>query len=295
MPSISTPILFFGTEDFSATALEGLIAAGFSVKAVITKPDSKKGRGHKLSSPLVKQIAEAHSIDVWQPTKLADIHDDIQQLQPVAGVLVSYGKIVPQSIINLFTPGIINVHPSLLPKYRGPSPIESAILNGDKSTGISIMELSKEMDAGPIYHQVEFHLPKYETKPHLYKKLAETGTSELIAALPRILDGSLQPTPQKDADATYCQLLTKEDGRLNPASMTAHEAERRIRALLGFPKTRLTLHGHDIIVTKAHIATQGETGLAVEFSDGNSLIIDELVGPSGKTMSGDAFEKGYGK
>lgn len=295
MPNISTPILFFGTEDFSATALEGLIAAGFNVRAVVTKPDAKKGRGQKLSSPLVKQIAEAHGIDVWQPTRLADIHADIQNLQPIAGVLVSYGKIVPQSIIDLFTPGIINVHPSLLPKYRGPSPIESAILNGDESTGISIMRLSKKMDAGPVYHQVEFHLPKYETRPHLYKKLAKLGTSELIAALPRILDGSLQPTPQNDTHATYCHLLTKADGRLEPSSMTAEEAERRIRALLGYPKTRLSLLGHDVVVTKAHVVGHDGTNLAVVFKDGQHLVIDELIGPSGKTMTGDAFEKGYRK
>ena len=295
MLNISTPILFFGTEDFSATALEGLIAAGFNVKAVITKPDMKKGRGQKLTSPLVKQIAETHGIDVWQPNKLADIHDDIVKLQPIAGVLVSYGKIIPQRIIDLFTPGIINLHPSLLPRYRGPSPIESAIMNGDESTGISIMQLSKEMDAGPVYHQVEFHLPKYETRPHLYKKLAELGTSELIAAWPRILDGSLQPAPQDDEKATYCHLLTKDDGKLDPATMTADQAERRVRALLDYPKTRLTLFGHDIIVTKAHVAKEDETGVGALFTDGRLLIVDELIGPSGKTMTGDAFEKGYAK
>lgn len=295
MPNISTPILFFGTEDFSATALEGLIAAGFNVRAVITKPDSKKGRGQKLSTPLVKTIAKRHGITVWQPLNLSDLENDIRKLQPIAGVLVSYGKIVPQRIIDLFTPGIINVHPSLLPKYRGPSPIESAILNGDESTGISIMQLSQEMDAGPVYYQVEFHLPKYETKPHLYEKLAKLGTSELIAALPRILDGSLQPTPQDDTQATYCHLLTKADGRLDPAVMTATEAERRIRALLGYPRTRLDLLGHDVIVTKAHIARHDEKGLTVIFKNGHSLMIDELIGPSGKTMTGDAFEKGYAK
>lgn len=295
MPNTSTPILFFGTEDFSASALEGLTKAGFDVRAVITKPDAKKGRGQKVSAPLVKRIAEAHGIAVWQPEKLRDIADDIRVLQPVAGVLVSYGKIVPQSVIDLFTPGIINVHPSLLPKYRGPSPIESALLNGDESTGVSIMQLSREMDAGPVYHQVEFHLPHYETKPHLYKKLAELGTSELVAALPHILDGTLRAVPQDETSATYCRLLTKADGELSPANMTAVEAERRVRALLGYPKTRLALLGHDVIVTKVHVARSRHTPLDVVFRDGNYLVIDELIGPSGKTMTGDAYLKGYAK
>lgn len=293
MNKTSTPILFFGTEDFSAAALRGLLDAGFDIRAVITKPDSKKGRGQKISAPLVKTIAGTYDIPVWQPQKLADIKDDIRNLQPVAGVLVSYGHIVPQSIINLFTPGIINLHPSLLPKYRGPSPIEAALLSGDETTGVSIMQLSRDMDAGPVYHQVEYHLPQYETKPHLYKKLAEIGTSELIAALPRILSGTLQPTPQDDSAATYCHLLTKADGQLDPSAMTAEDAERRVRALLGYPKTRLSVHGNDVIITKARVADEPETALDTKFSDDKFLIIEELVSPSGKSMDAAAYVRGY--
>ncbi len=287
------PILFFGTEDFSAVALEGLLAAGFDVRAVITKPDSKKGRGQRLSPPLVKTIAQKYGVAVWQPTKLSEVADDIIALQPVAGVLVSYGRIVPRTIIELFTPGIINLHPSLLPKYRGPSPIESALLHGDESTGVSLMQLSPKMDAGPVYHQVEYHLPQYETKPHLYKKLAELGTSELVAALPRILDGSLQATLQNEATASYCPLLNKSDGLLDPARQTADEAERNVRAFLGFPRSRLSLRGHEVIITKAHVSQQGDEPGAVAFQDGAYLVIDELIAPSGRRMSADAFEKGY--
>lgn len=293
MPNISTPILFFGTEDFSAVALEGLLRADFAVKAVVTKPDSPKGRGQKLQSPLVKRIAEQHGIPVLQPTNLDDIIPLVTSLAPVAGVLVSYGRIVPTRIIGLFTPGIINLHPSLLPRYRGPSPIESAILNGDLTTGISIMQLSAKMDAGPVYHQVEAHLRGDERKPELYQKLAELGTSELIAALPRILDGSLQPLPQDDSVATYCSLLSKNDSRLDPLTMTAEQADRHVRAHLGFPRSRIELRGHDIIVTKAHTG-DSKDGASVQFSDSRYLIIDELIAPSGKTMNGDEFLKGYG-
>lgn len=295
MTNISAKILFFGTEDFSAASLSALIAAGYTIAAVVTKPDSKKGRGHKLSAPLVKEIALAHDIPVWQPQKLATIADDIKKLQPIAGVLVSYGKIIPQSIIDLFTPGIINVHPSLLPKYRGPSPIESAIVNGDATTGVSIMQLSSAMDAGPVYRQTRINLTGTETGPLLYKKLAQIGADELTSVLPTILAGLLQPTEQDDTQVTYCQLLTKADGELDPTRLTAAEAERRVRAYQTFPKTRLALDDRVVIVTNAHVVDQQKTPLDVAFSDGKFLSIDELIAPSGKAMSAEAYLRGYAK
>ena len=169
---MSKTIVFFGTEEFSAVSLRRLIDDGFSIPAVITKPDSKKGRGKKMVPSAVKILAEEYKIPVWQPRKLADIVSDIKSLDDPIGVLVSYGKIIPQSVIDLFSPGIVNVHPSLLPKYRGPSPIETAILNGDDKTGISIMQLSADMDAGPVYDQLEVGLDGNETAPQLEEKLA---------------------------------------------------------------------------------------------------------------------------
>jgi len=295
MTNTSNRIIFFGTETFSLTALTGLIEAGYNIVAVVTKPDSKQGRGHQLVSPPVKILAEKHNIPVWQPAKLKGITEDIKTLQPVTGVLVSYGKIIPQSTIDLFTPGIINVHPSLLPKYRGPSPIESAILNGDDKTGVTIMQLSAEMDAGPLYVAKEYPLSGNETQPELYQALATVGTNLLLEVLPRILAGELQPTPQDDSQASYCQLLAKADGQLNPQETTATEAERRVRAYLRFPRTRLTILGQDIIVTKAHTSPNQKAPLNVAFSDGYYLSIESLTAPSGKTMSAEAFLKGYKK
>jgi len=295
MTNTSNRIIFFGTEDFSLTALAGLIEAGYNIVAVVTKPDSKQGRGHHVTAPPVKILAEKHNIPVWQPTKLKDITDDIKALQPVTGVLVSYGKIIPQSTIDLFTPGIINVHPSLLSKYRGPSPIESAILHGDDKTGVTIMQLTAEMDAGPLYTAKEFLLSGIETQPDLYHNLAIIGTNLLLEALPRILAGDLQPTPQDDSQASYCHLLTKADGHLNPQELIAAEAERRVRAYLRFPRARIKILDKDIIITKAHISSDQKTPLDVAFSDGSYLSIDELIASSGKTMSAEAFLKGYVK
>jgi methionyl-tRNA formyltransferase len=293
MTPISAKIIFFGTEDFSLTALTGLIEAGYEIAAVVTKPDSKRGRGQVLTAPSVKILAERHNIPVWQPAKLTDIADDVRALQPVTGVLVSYGKIIPQSIIELFTPGIINVHPSLLPKYRGPSPIESAILHGDSSTGVSIMQLSRAMDAGPVYAVKNHPLYGAETQLELYHTLAVIGTNLLIETLPAILDGSLTPTPQDEEKATYCPLLTKSDALLDSQTLTSDQAERRVRAYLGYPKARIDSNGLQLIVTKAHLAATKNTPLDLECKDGAFLIIDELISPHGRRMSADAYLRGH--
>jgi len=200
--------------------LRALLSAGFSISAVVTKPDSRKGRGRELQKPAVKIIAEEHTIPVLQPLSTDEMTEGLHAIassnnQTPIGVLVSYGKIVPQSIIDLFEPGIINVHPSLLPLYRGPSPIESAIVHGDVETGVTIMQLSAKMDAGPIYTQVRHTLAGTETGPELETTLADLGASTLVQALPKIISGELQPTPQNDNEATYCYLLTKEDSALD--------------------------------------------------------------------------------
>lgn len=291
----SLPLIFFGTEDFSAISLLALIQAGFDVRAVVTKPDFRRGRGKTLQQPRVKQIAESAGIPVLQPAKVVEITELAKALNPVAGVLVSYGKIIPQSVIELFTPGIINVHPSLLPKYRGPSPIESAIANGDTETGVSIMQLSAAMDAGPVYAQKKVPLNGLETRLTAYDYLGRVGAEMLAETLPLILSGELLPTAQDSSQASYCSLLRKDDGVLDPEHTTAEQAERLIRAYLGYPKTRLQLGEHEAIVTKARVATDEiKKGLLVPFADNTSLEIQELIGPSGKSMTGEAFMRGYG-
>ncbi len=301
MTNTSKTIIFFGTDDFSAASLRALIAQGFSIGAVVTKPDSQKGRGRKLTKSIVKEIAEQHAIPVWQPLKVGDIAADIQALtadndeesaRPI-GVLVSYGKIIPESIINLFNPGIVNVHPSLLPKYRGPSPIESAILHGDVETGVTIMQLSKAMDAGPIYTQITVALEGTETAPELETKLAELGAQQLTLALPAIMNGQALPTAQNDSEATYCQLLSKDNSLLNTDLLSAAQAERQVRAYLGFPKTKFIINEHQIVITKAYISNEHKNVLDIACADGQFLTVDELIGPSGKPMNAKAFLNGY--
>lgn len=293
MMNTSKTILFFGTDDFSSTSLEKLILADYNIGAVITKPDSHSGRGRKLTPPIVKTIALKHNIPVWQPAKLSDISDKIAEFDYPLGVLVSYGKIIPSFIIDLFKPGIINIHPSLLPKYRGPSPIESAILNGDAQTGVTIMQLTPEMDAGPIYSQTVVDLVGTETAPELEQKLAQLGAEQLLQILPAIMHGSLSPIEQDSSSATYCNLLRKQDSVLNPEEYDAQRLERQIRAYQVFPKSRIDLSGHTVIVTRAHIGHDENTSTDIVCRDGSILSIDSLVAPSGKQMSAADYRRGY--
>ncbi len=291
---MSKTIVFFGTDNFSLTVLNGLIEAGYNIAAVVTKPDSKSGRGQSINQPDVKKLAVQHNITVWQPQKISEINPDVAALgSDITGIVASYGKIIPESTINLFDPGIINVHPSLLPRYRGPTPIESAIAKGDNQTGVSIMQLTPEMDAGPIYGHLVHNLSGKETSPELYGTLANAGTAALISILPGILDGSIQASPQDNNSAIYCNLLDKKDAWIKSDELTATQAEQKIRAQLIFPKTKINILGNDIIITKAHVSSDKKTDLDIKCRDGLYLSIDELVAPSGKTMSAESFINGY--
>ena len=287
-------IVFFGTENYSLITLKALVESNFNVICVVTKHDTKRGRGHKLVEPPVKVFAKSHNIPVLQPNKVGEITEYIKQVQPVTGILVAYGKIIPQSVIDLFTPGIINVHPSLLPKYRGPSPIESAIANQDAETGVSIMQLDDKMDAGPIYAQTQQTLTGKETKPELYNQLFHDGSALLTKILPDIVGGSLQAVPQNHSAATYCQLLHKDASWIDPKTMTTAEADAHVRAYLGFPRSRLKINNVGLIITKAHTGTSPLSPLDVQCADGNWLVIDELISPtSGKKMTAEAFLRGH--
>lgn len=306
MKKMSRPIVFFGTEAFSVTSLQALIDAGYEIVAVVTKPDSHKGRSQKLTSSPVKILAEKANLPVWQPQKVADIYEDIEKLNSPIGVLVSYGKLIPQEVLKLFTPGIINLHPSLLPKYRGPSPIESAILNGDKQTGVSIMQLSSEMDAGPVYSQITLPLRGDENAEDLYKTLAKYGAEQLVNSLPFIWDESLQPATQNEGEATYCKLIKKADGVIDwhkPAELI----EREIRAFHTWPKSRTQLGKVEVIISKTHIVPSrgvdqktgditiiSEVGeLGIVCGDGATLYIDTIQPLGKKEMPIKAFLAGY--
>ncbi len=293
----SPRLVFFGTETFSLPTLEALIGANYNVVAVVTKPDSRRGRGKKLFIHPIKQLALDRSIPVLQPTKLHDIDDELSTLQPTLGILVSYGKIIPQRTIDLFGPlGIVNIHPSALPRYRGASPIEATIVAGDTSTAISIMKLDAGMDTGPVYAQFPVALTRNETKPELSARLAELGAQHLVTLLPDILSGSLRAKAQATIDVSVTSLIQKSDGVLDPTTETAEQLERKVRAYLDFPKTHLSIGGNDVIVTAAKVIDSDDSSrLVIHCAHNSFLCITNLIAPSGRAMSGNDFKNGYMK
>jgi methionyl-tRNA formyltransferase len=295
--SKSKKLVFFGNERLATglkstgtPTLKKLIENGYEVTAVVS--NFTAGRSRNARKLEIAEVAEQHNIPVMLPTHLGNIKDDIKEFNAGFGVLVAYGRIIPAEILDIFPHGIINIHPSLLPEYRGSTPIEQAILDGKKETGSSIMRLVNEMDAGPIYAQSKLELRGDETKEILAKNLLDLGSELLIDNLPAILDGSLQPKSQDNSKATYTKLLDKEDGLVNQKK-PAEDIERQIRAFAGFPKSRVILNSQDIIITKARVAKdKSDGGLILQCSPG-FLEVQELIAPSGRSISGADFLRGY--
>ena len=290
-------VIFFGTDKISTPTLQALIASPkYEVVAVVTKPDTTRGRGHKMYSPEVARLAHEHDITCLQPTKLSQTTDQLAKFQPDIGALVAYGKIIPRQIIDLFPHDIINFHPSMLPVYRGPSPIETAIMHGDKLTGLSLMKLSAEMDAGDIFYQEPAAIAPDETARQLYDRFAKRGAELMVDKLDQIAQSKLTGVPQDDNLAVYCHMITPEMGRLDPHTMTARECYDRLRAFDGWPKCHLDLAGTDVIVTKLKPLDrfQGDNWRdIIPCQDDSALQVIELISPkSGRRMSVADFLNG---
>ena len=283
-------VVYFGTEDISLPTLQALIDSDqYDIVGVVTKPDSARGRGHHIDSPAVAKLARQHDITCLQPVKLRDVTELLGSLQADVGALVSYGKIIPDDIIQIFPHGIVNFHPSMLPVYRGPSPIETAIMHGDSFTGLTLMALSKDMDAGDIYYQEKVAIGPDDTAEQLYDRFGRRGAELMVDKLHQIVDGQIAGTPQDDNLAIYCHMITKDDGRLRPDVMTARECYNRLRALSQWPKCRIGVAGNEVIVTKAKPLDnfQGDSWPdVIPCQDGSAIQILEIINPkSGRRMS----------
>ncbi|MEO7363880.1 MAG: methionyl-tRNA formyltransferase [Candidatus Saccharimonadales bacterium] len=305
MTPISKTILYFGNERLAtglgtaAPALRGLIAAGYNVAAVVVaqNPQSKSRNKRSLE---VADIAAEHGIPVIAPQRLSESVAELKNYRADIGVLAAYGKIVPQAILDIFPFGIINIHPSLLPLHRGSTPIESVILEGAAETGVSLMRLAPQMDAGPVYVQDHLLLRGDETKQVLSDQLSQLGADLLIAHLPEILDGSMQPIAQDESRATTDPQMSKSDAILD-FQKPAERLEREIRAYAGWPRSRCTIGGQGVIITAAHVepgeGTPGTIHLAgkqigLQTSAG-VLIINSLIPAGRKEMTGEAYLAGY--
>lgn len=307
--SRKTPIVFFGNERIAtgvtteAPTLRALIKAGFDVKAVVS--NFERGVSRNTRDLEIMATARQYNIPVLLPDKPSDIIDQLKSFRAEIAVLVAYGRIVPQSVIDIFPKGIINIHPSLLPAHRGPIPLESVILSGENKTGVSVMQLVRAMDAGPVYEQRELALNGSETKQDLANKLLNIGSSMVIELLPKILNGNITAVAQDDTRATYDQLIKKEDGRLN-WNKSAEQLEREIRAYIEWPKSYTTFGDIEVIITQAHAVPSNfsevvgeveiqddETKLLMVNCKNGYLCIDKLKPAGKKEMSVREFLAGY--
>lgn len=230
-------IIFFGTPDFAVPYLKLLLEdKAYQIITIVTQPDKPVGRKQILTSPPVKVFALKNNLKVLQPKKIdTEFIQTIKDLKPDFNIVIAYGEIMPEELLNSAKTDSINVHGSLLPNYRGASPIQSAILNGDKETGITIMSMNKKMDAGGIYLVKKIPIEDSDTSETLSRKLADTGAVILSLALKDIKDGLLTPIDQVETNATYCSKITKEDAQIYPEKNTARQIFNKFRAFINWP------------------------------------------------------------
>ncbi|MCL4862205.1 MAG: methionyl-tRNA formyltransferase [Caldilineaceae bacterium] len=290
-------ILFMGTPDFAAASLRRLHeqrnAHGWQVIAVFTQPDRPAGRGNKLAPSPVKQYALAHQLPVFQPQRLRKAPDavaEIQALAPDLIVVAAYGLILPPPVLAIPRYGCLNVHASLLPAYRGASPITAAILDGRPETGVSIMQMDEGMDTGPVLTQARTAIQAQDTTASLGARLAGLGAELLVNTIPAWIDGNLRAIPQHElpGQVSICRLIRKEDGRID-WRRPAIEIERMTRAYTPWPSAYTTWRGELLKIWQgAAIDGQAEPGLVVStphggaVGAGNGLVLLHTVQPAGK-------------
>ena len=298
-------ILFMGTPDFAVASLKRLVADGHDVCAVFTQPDKPKNRGMKMIAPPVKEYALTENIPVYQPLKMKDgtALALVQSMEPELIVVAAYGRILPEDILNTPKYGAINVHSSILPKYRGAAPINWAILNGDAVTGVSIMYMAPELDAGDVILCRETAIDPDEDAVTLTTRLAELGAEALSEAIGQIENGTVTRTPQDHAAHTYAPMLDKS---LSPLDFTrpARQLHDQVRGLVPWPSASMVLAGkpvkiHRTAVGEATAAPAGavvtadKTGLSIACGDGKCLRILELQGEGGKRMAAADYLRGH--
>ena len=293
-------IVFAGTPDFAAESLRALLQGHHEVIAVYTQPDRPAGRGRGLKASPVKALAQAHEIPVLQPHSLRDIdaRNELAALQPDLMVVAAYGLILPQQVLEIPRLGCINVHASLLPRWRGAAPIQRAILAGDRETGITIMQMNAGLDTGDMLYKASCPISASDTGASLHDRLALLGGDALLAVVDALRDGEpLNREAQDDAQATYAAKLSKEEALIRwdePAALIA----RKVRAFNAVPVAHTLLAGQPVRVWQAHPAVAETTtatpgmiiradrqGLAVAAGEGSVLLLDTLQLAGGKALA----------
>ena len=300
-------ILFMGTPDFAVASLKRLVEDGHELCGVFTQPDKPKNRGHKLTPSPVKEYALSQGLEVYQPLKMRDgeAFSIVEKLAPELIVVAAYGKILPEDILNFPQYGSINVHSSLLPQYRGAAPINWAILDGETETGVSIMYMAKELDAGDVILQKTTPIDPREDALTLTMRLAELGAEALSETVEALKNGTAVRTPQDHSKMTYASMLTKD---MSPVDWTrsAHAISCQIRGLIPWPCATTDVisgepmklyaaeeTGADTSAQPGTIVAAGKAGLDIACGDGKVLRLTEIQAQGGKRMTAAAYLLGH--
>ena len=296
-------LVFMGTPDFAVPVLEALIGR-YEIVGVVTQPDRRARRGRKLEASPVKVAALAHDLSVLQPSSLRrpDAVAELRSLAPDVIVVVAYGQILRAEVLSIPPRGCINVHGSLLPRYRGAAPVAAAILAGEEETGVTIMLMDEGMDTGPILSQATCSISHQDTRESLRARLAQLGADLMMNTLPRWLAGEIQPQSQDDSQATYCRIIAKQDGLID-WSQSAVEIWRRSRAYYPWPGTYTYWRGKLLKVLRAEALPQcsgkGEPGRVMTLDEGlavatgeGALLLREVQLAGKRALSAEDFGRG---
>ena len=298
-------IVFMGTPDFSVPVLEALVKAGHQVEAVVTQPDKPKGRGKSMQAPPVKECAAAHHIPVYQPVRIreAECIAYLKEFQPDIMIVAAFGQILPKEILEMPKYGCVNVHASLLPKYRGAAPIQWAVINGDAVSGVTTMRMDAGLDTGDMIEKAEVVLAEDETGGSLFDRLAEVGAKLCVHTIQAIEDGTAVYTKQNEAEATHVGMIKKQMGNID-WMQPAVTIERLIRGLNPWPSAYTKLNGKTLKIWRAAVEAGGDAKdagkvvtankkeLKIQTGDGIlSLLEVQLEGK--KRMDIEAFLRGY--
>ena len=298
-------LIFCGTPQFAVPTLEKLVAEKFSIQLVITNPDEPRGRGHKVQPSPVKESALKHGLPLFQPAKVKtdETREYLSQYHPDAIVIVAYGHIVPQWMIDIPPLGCINLHASLLPKYRGAAPIAWAIIHGEKETGVTTMKIDAGMDTGDMLLERREPIRDDDTTETLGERLSVTGADLTIETLRKLERGEITPRPQNHDLATVAPRLKKEDGVID-WSLTAEEIERRVRGLIPWPGAYTSFRGNRLHIWRAEAAAAESSNLApgaitaegkrlaVACGAGTQLVLHEVQMEGRKRISARDFANG---
>lgn len=295
-------ILFMGTPDIAAESLAALIAAGHEIVGVFTRADKPVGRKQIMTAPPVKQLAQQHNIPVWQPATLRDGKAEpiFRELAPDLVVVVAYGRILPPELLHIAPLGCINLHVSLLPKYRGSAPIQWAVLNGDAETGVTIMQLDEGCDTGDILMVERVAIGPETTSGELFDQVSATGAKTLVTAIEKLAAGELTPQPQNDAEATQAPPLTKEMARFDFTQSAAH-IHNWVRGMNPWPAAFFELEGKKVKVLESRLASDAKSApagtvlalkpLTIACGEG-ALQLLTVTPEGGKPMAGTAWAAG---